>query len=215
MTDGAKNIPVKASMFSSGWTIPTVGDNAFKANYYGTTTSAIKIKTSAKPGCDSWNDYLITGYANLISTASANHRIGYITRYQDVNNYYFIGFKTDTTGGNGNSTYEVYEKNTGTYTRLENQYDTGYNDESDPNPANWDVGIPETVGTGGVLSANTQYHLRVDLYGSVCRMFIQNVLVYENRTGFTTFTEGEIGLEAFTQSSDTIIATFDTIKVVS
>ena len=209
------DIPLKVSLFSSGWSIPQTGDYTFQANYYGTTTSAIKITTTAKPGADEWEDYMMVGYLNLATTPSANHRIGFIMRYQDTSNYYFVGFKTDTTDGDGNSTYEVYEKNSGTYTRIANQYDTGHNDESDPDPANWVVGIPDDIGTSGVLDTNTQYQMRVDLYGNVCRMYLQNVLVFENTTDFNTFSSGEVGLEAYTTGSTTTIAYFDEIKVVS
>jgi hypothetical protein len=209
---GKHDIPLKVSLFSTGWSVPVSGDYQYQANYYGTTASTIKIDTSAKPGADDWDDYMMVGYLNLATAASANHRIGFVMRYQDTSNYYFIGFKTDTTDGNGNSTYEVYKKDGGSYSRIANQYDNGSNYSSGTETY---YAIPDNVGTSGVLSADTQYYMRVDLYGNVCRMYLQNVLVFENTTDFSTFSTGEVGLEAYTQSSDTTIAYFDTIKVVS
>ena len=209
---GTHDIPLKVSLFSTGWSVPVSGSYQFQANYYGTTASTIKIDTTAKPGADDWNDYMMTGYLNLATPASANHRIGFVMRYQDTSNYYFIGFKTDTTDGNGNSTYEVYKKETGSYNRITNQYDNGSNYSGGSETY---YALPDNVGTSGVLDSNTQYHMRVDLYGSVCRMYLQNVLVFENTTDFGTYQKGEIGLEAFTQSSATTICYYDTIKVVS
>lgn len=210
---GVHNIPVKVSLFDTGWSIPTSGDYQYQASYYGTTIGAIKVDTTVKTGADTWDGYMMTGYLNLATTPkSANNRTGFIMRYQDVDNYYFIGFKTDTTDGNGNSTYEVYKKEAGSYDRIANQYDNGSNYVGTTETY---YALPDTVGIDGVLSANTQYHMRVDLYGTVCRMYIQNVLVFENAIGFNTFTSGEIGLEAYTESSDTVIAYYDTIKVLS
>ena len=213
MTDGSKDIPVKVSLFESDWSIPETGDYAFQANYYGTTASALKLSATAKPGCDEWEDYMMTGFCNLAtSPASANNRIGFILRYQDASNYFFVGFKVDTTGGNGNSTYEVYKKVSDVYTRLPNQYDNGSNYSGGSETY---YALPESVGTGGVLSEDSQYQMRVDLYGTVCRMYLQNELVFENTTDFGLYTTGQVGLEAYTASSDTIIAYFDTVKVVS
>ena len=212
---GTSDIPVKASLFSSGWSVPVTGSYQYQATYYGTTAGALKLSTTAKPGCDEWQDYMMVGYVNLATTpVSANNRAGFILRFQDIDNYFFVGFKTDTTDGNGHSTYEVWKKESGSYSRMANQYDNGNNYSGSPSSETY-YALPDEVGVTGVLSAGTQYHLRVDLYGSVCRMYIQNVLVFENKTDFETFTEGQIGLEAYTESSDTVIAYFDTIKVVS
>ncbi|RLI54368.1 MAG: hypothetical protein DRP09_13290 [Candidatus Thorarchaeota archaeon] len=213
MTDGTKNIPLKASIFTSGWNVPTSGDYQYQANYYGTTTGTLKLSTTAKPGCDSWENYMMVGYVNLATTpVSANNRIGYILRYQDSDNYFFVGFKTDTTNGNGHSTYEVYEKVSGSYSRITNQYDNGNNYVGSTETY---YAMPDEVGSTGVLAANSQYHLRVDLYGNACRMYLQNVLIFENVTDFNTFSSGQVGLEAYTASGDTVIGYWDTIKVVS
>ncbi|MBD3405038.1 MAG: hypothetical protein GF411_02745 [Candidatus Lokiarchaeota archaeon] len=212
----SKHIPVKVSILSDGWVIPTTGPYQYQCKYYGTTASVLKIDTAVLSGADDWNDYMMVGYVNLAtSPVSANNRIGFVLRYQDTSNYYFVGFQTDTTAGGGKSSYEVYKKASGTYTRIANNHDTGNNDETDPNPNNWVTGIPDTVGSTGVLSAGTQYQMRVDLYGNTCRMYIQNELIYENTTAFSDYTSGEVGLEAYTDSSDDIIAYFDTLKVVS
>lgn len=213
MADGEKNIPLKVSLFSAGWSIPSSGDYQSQANYVGTTTGIIKLSTTAKPGCDDWEDYMMVGYVNLATTiAHVDNRIGFIMRYQDSTNYYFIGFKIETTDGNGNSTYEVYKRVSGTYTRMANQYDNGSNYSGGTETY---YALPDEVGTSGVLTENAQYHMRVELYGNVCRMYLQNVLVFENTTEFDLFTSGEVGLEAFTDNSTPTICYFDTIKVVS
>lgn len=210
---GSLDVPVKTSLFETGWSIPLTGDYQYQANYYGTTAGTLKLSTTEKPGCDEWEDYMMVGYVNLASVPeSSNNRIGFVLRFQDSDNYYFVGFKTDTTDGNGNSTYEVYKKETGSYSRVANQYDNGSNYSGGSETY---YAIPEDLGASGVLSSDTQYQMRVDLYGSVCRMYLQNVLVFENTTDFGTFTTGQVGLEAYTASSDLVVAYFDTIKVVS
>ena len=214
MTDGSKDIPIKTTLLTSGWNIPTSGDFAYKLNYSSvgtsTATGTIKISTTAKPGCDEWEDYMMAGYVRLATDpAESDNRAGFILRYQDSDNYYFVGFKVDTSDGGGKSSYEVWKKVSGSYTRIPNQYDTGNNNES-----SGIYGLPDDVGTNGVLSPTSTYHLRVELYGIVCRVYLQNVLIYENSTDFTDFSKGEIGLEAYTVSPADIICYFDDIKVV-
>lgn len=219
MTDGVKNIPIITTLLKSGWNVPSSGDYAYQLNYTSlgasTTKGTIVVDKTVKVGADSWEDYMMVGYVNLVPTPSADHKIGYVMRYQDSSNYYFIGFKTETTGGgvgDNKSTYEVYENVSGVYTRIANQYDTGNNFSGGSETY---YGLPNTVGTDGVLSADTQYHLRTELYGVVCRVYISNELVFENTTGFDTFAEGEIGMEAYTQNNTDVICYFDNIKVVT
>lgn len=212
MTDGYKDIGLKAGILSTGWSIHTDGSYAYQLAYLGTSTGTVKISTTAKPGADDWEDYMMTGYANLAtSPTTSNNRIGFILRYQDSDNYYFAGFATDkTNGGTTDSTYEVWKKESGSYLRVPNQYDTGNNNEGTS-----DYGLPEEVGNNGVLSVDTQYHLRVDLYDITMRMYISNVLVFENTTDLGTFTSGEVGFECWSASSAEIIGYFDTVKVAA
>lgn len=212
MTDGYKDISLKAGILSTGWSIHTDGSYAYQLAYLGTNTGTVKISTTAKPGADDWEDYMMTGYANLATNPTTpNNRIGFILRYQDSDNYYFAGFATDiTNGGNADSTYEVWKKETGSYSRVSNQYDTGNNDEGVSNYA-----LPEEVGNNGVLDIDTQYHLRVDLYDVTMRMYITNELVFENTTDLGTFTSGEVGFECWSASSAEIIGYFDTVKVAA
>lgn len=215
MTDGNKDIPIQVSLLGSGWSVAPSGDNAFQLSYTSTgsstSTGTIIVDKTQLVGADLWNDYMMWGYANLASVKSSDVRIGYVLRYQDSDNYYFTGFNTDVTDGGGlHSTYEVWEKNSGVYSRIPNQFDTGNNDEGSS-----DYSLPDTVGTDGVLDQDVQYHLRIELYDVVCRMYISNELVYQNTTGFTSFLTGELGIECFTQSNADVIAYFDSIRAVS
>jgi hypothetical protein len=126
-----------------------------------------------------------------------------------------VGFKTETTGGgvgDNKSTYEVYKVTSGSYNRIANHYNTGNNYD---NGTEAYYGLPNTVGTDGVLAEDTQYHFRVEVYGIVCRAYISNELVFQNTTDFGDYTEGEVGLEAYTQNNTDVVAYFDNIKVVS
>lgn len=219
MTDGVKDIPITTTLLKSGWNVPDSGDYAYQLNYTSlgatTTKGTIVVDKTVKVGADTWEDYMMVGYVNLVPSPSADHKIGYVMRYQDSTNYYFIGFKTETTGGgvgDNKSTYEVYKNVSGVYTRIANQYDTGNNFDGGSETY---YGLPDTVGTDGVLSADTQYHLRVELYGVVCRVYISNELVFQNTTDFDVFTEGEIGMEAYTKNNTDVICYFDNIKVVT
>jgi hypothetical protein len=180
-----------------------------KLEYTGTTPGTI---ITNKTGSDEWGHYLMTGYANLVdSPTSVNHRIGFVLRYQDSNNYYFAGFATDKTNGNNvYSTYEVWKKESDVYTRIPNQYNTGNNNEGSGIYA-----LPDAVGINGVMSPNTEYHLRVQINGRTLRMYISNILVFENTTELTDFTEGEVGMEVFTKNSDSVEGEFDSIKLVA
>jgi len=219
MTDGSKDISIVTTLLRTNWNVPSTGDNAYQMNYTSlgasATTGTMIIDKTVKVGADLWEDYMMVGYVNLVPTAHNDHKIGYVMRYQDSTNYYFIGFKTETTDGgvgDNKSTYEVYENVAGVYTRIDNQLDTGNNFSGGSETY---YGLPDTVGTDGVLAEDTQYHLRVELYGVACRMYISNVLVFENTTDFDTHTAGEIGLEAYTDNNTDIIAYFDNIKVVT
>lgn len=213
MVDGYKDITLKASLASSGWTVPVTGSYANQLSFLGTTAGTIIINNSVVTNADLWDDYMMVGYANLVTNpASADHRIGFVARYQDSNNYYFLGFKIETTDGgvgDNKSTYEVYKKESGSYSRIENEYDTGNNYSGGVETY---YGLPDTVGTSGVLDTNTQIHIRAEVYGTVGKLYISNELVFENTTDFDDFDEGEMGLEVFTQSSTQVTAYFDNIK---
>jgi hypothetical protein len=219
MTDGVKDVPIKTSIFGSDWNVPESGNYAYQQNYTSLGASTTKgtkiIDKTVKVGADTWEDYMMIGYVNLVPTPHVDHKIGFVMRYQDSSNYYFIGFKTETTGGgvgDNKSTYEVYKVASDVYTRIANQYNTGNNYD---NGTEAYFGLPNTVGTDGVLAEDTQYHFRVEIYDVVCRAYISNVLVFQNTTGFGDYTEGEVGMEAYTENNTDIISYFDNIKVVS
>lgn len=212
MVDATLDVPIQTSLLTSGWNVDEIGDNAYKLGYTstGTTTSpgTIILDKTSVIDADTWKDYSVNAYMNMVSAPDDDTRIGFVMRYQDINNYYFVGFCTDTTnGGSSHSTYEVWIKEAGVYTRKANSYDTGNNNEGSS-----DYSLPDAVGTTGILSADVEYHIRAEIYNTSCKLYIQNVQVYENLTDFTEFTEGELGLELFTKNNADVIGTFDNIK---
>jgi len=212
MVDDSLDVPIQTSLLTGGWNIDESGDSAYKLGYTSTgastSTGTIILDKTVIISADTWKDYSVNAYMNMVSAPDDDTRIGFVMRYQDINNYYFVGFCTDTTNGGGTfSTYEVWIKEAGVYTRIANEYDTGNNDEGSS-----DYSLPSTVGTTGVLAQDTEYHIRAEIYGTSCKLYIQNIKVYENISDLTVFTEGELGLECFTQNNTDVIGLFDNIR---
>lgn len=202
MTTEYKDVTTKATLLTDNtWFKPVSGDYAYRYGYSGSSTGAV---ITNKSGADEWDNYQATGYIEGITDAAEN-KFGFIMRYQDTDNYYFVGLGI-ADNGNSRSTYEVWEKSGGSYSRITNNYDTGDNSN---------YGLPTTIGTSGLLSTGTEYHVRVNIRGNSCRMYIQNEKVFENLVDFNTYDEGQFGLEAQTSSSKTITCYFDDIKVVA
>ena len=212
MTDGSLDVPIQTSLLTSGWNVDEAGDDAYKLVYTSTGASTspgtIILDKTVVTDADLWKEYSVNVYMNQVSIPDDDTRMGFVMRYQDIDNYYFVGFCTDTTNGDGTwSTYEVWIKEAGAYSRKANSYDTGNNNEGSSIYA-----LPDEVGTTGVLGQDIDYHVRAEIYGTSCKLFIQNVQVYENLTDFTEFTEGELGLEVFTQSNTDVIGMFDNVR---
>lgn len=158
---------------------------------YSDTTSIYHDGLSIVANSDfdgAWGDYQITGYARD-ATGTANQMAGIVARWSSTGAFYFFGISAAD-----DKAYSYY----------------------------WDgVTWAEKGTTGGAsisggIDTLTDYHLRVDIRGSMARFYVNNVLVIYDVNDYYELSTGRPGFGCFDSSSTHAAQTayFDDMSVV-